>query len=80
MRLISYFEQRGDEDELVEYAYEMVGIDEVNEAANRAIIDALLRSGNVGTARERLSVVEGLARRDFGFQPEWVRATAGRIL
>lgn len=80
MRLMHHFDQVADEDELLEYAYQMLQVDDLNETAHRVIIESFIRSGNIAAAQDRLAVLENTLERRLGIRSTGdLRALSERV-
>jgi DNA-binding SARP family transcriptional activator len=69
MRLLHLEGDSVPREELLDYAYHLLRIDQCNEVANRLIIDAYLDSGNTARAARRLDRYCDSLTRELGLQP-----------
>lgn len=71
MRLLHLGNETATQEELLDYAYHLLRVDQCNEAATRVIIDAYLDSGNTARAAWHLERHCTSVSRDLGVQPSW---------
>ncbi len=69
LRLIQIHGERGERDESLEYAYQMLIIDPYNERATITVVESDLEHGRSGLARQKLGAFLESCRRDLGIAP-----------
>ncbi len=69
VRLIQLHQQRGELEEIVEYAYMALSLDACCEPAMKAIIEVYFKQGNAGMALRRLDDFGSLLRQELGVEP-----------
>lgn len=69
LRLIQIYQERGELEEVLEYAYLAVSQDAYCELAIKAIIDVYFKQGNMGMAMRRLDDFGSLLRQGLGVEP-----------
>jgi DNA-binding SARP family transcriptional activator len=68
-RLIQLHLQKNEQEEVLEYAYQLLAIEPCSEMATRMIVDIHLQQGNVSTAQSLLDAFWHALQRDLGLYP-----------
>ncbi|GAB3432881.1 AfsR/SARP family transcriptional regulator [Flindersiella endophytica] len=68
-RLMRLDADSGDDEELLESAYQMLHVDRCNQLATRVIVETSLRNGNQCRAKRRLQAFCDAVQRDLGVPP-----------
>jgi DNA-binding SARP family transcriptional activator len=68
-RMIQFCTQRGEWEDIIDYAYQALSIDPYCEPATRAIIDAYLQQGNVSAAHHALNDFYTFFQKTLGIEP-----------
>ena len=69
-RMIQLCAQKGEWEDIIDYAYQALAIDPYCEPATRAIIDAYLQQGNVSAAQRALNDFCSFFQRTLGIEPD----------
>jgi DNA-binding SARP family transcriptional activator len=69
LRLMQIHGERGERDESLEYAYQMLTVDPYNERAAITVVESDLEHGRSGRAQHKLGVFLESCRRDLGITP-----------
>lgn len=69
VRLIQLYQQRGELEEVLEYAYLALSLDSYCEPAMKAIIDTYFKLGNRGMAMRRLDDFGSFLQQELGMEP-----------